>query len=801
MQSDTTTPSPSQFECGIDGMDCPDCAAKLEKVASSLPGVNQVQVDFTSQRLRATTSSPAAAEALRASIRSLGYTPLDTPGEDVTTELRIPELDCAEEEQLVEKALEGLPGVRYYRIHLVEGRVVIRHDPRRLTLPQILQRLRGFGLHPRATDTTTGAPDRTRRLATWGTAIAGLCTVLGLLLPFTGGHPLIAKGLLGLAIAIGGWPVARKGLAAARHGALDMNVLMVVAVTGALFIDAWGEAAMVVFLFALAQELERRSMDRARNAVRALMELAPPTARVLRDGRELELPVEQVAVGELFRLRPGDKVPLDGEVVEGHSTLDQAPITGESIPVEKGPGDILYAGSINQQGSMDARVTRPAGESTLARIRRLVEQAQEARAPAQAFVERFARRYTPAVILLALLVATLPPLLLGEPFATWFYRALVLLVIACPCALVISTPVAVVSGLARGARAGVLIKGGVHLENAGRLTTLAFDKTGTLTEGLPRVEQIVPLGDATEEEVLRVAAALESRSEHPLARAVLEHARTVGIQPAPVTGFHALTGLGVEAEVEGRRCLLGNHRLIEEEGLCRPEIEAWLERWESEGRSVVMVASADRVLGLIGIADRIRPEAPAALEQLRRLGIRRLVMLTGDNLGTARAIAARLGIDRLQAELLPEDKVATVKSLAAEGDVGMVGDGVNDAPAMAAATTGIAMGAAGSDAALETADLVLMSDDLERLPFAIRLSRATLGTIRQNIAVALGLKALFLALAIGGWATLWMAVFADTGASVLVVLNSLRLLRLSDSDSGIAPDGKTGTPRVSPRPL
>ena len=788
----------TNIECELRGMDCPDCAAKVERVAASLPGVDQVRVDFTRQRLRASTSSPAAARALRDKVRSLGYDLVD-PAQPVTSELIIPEMDCSEEEQLVEKALGGLDGLLGLQIHVVTQKVILQHDPQMLPLERIVQRLAEFGLHARAVQ---GGQERRagwrRHIATWSTAAAGLFTALGLILPLVGGDPWLAKLFLGLAIAIGGWPVARKGIAAARHGALDMNVLMMVAVTGALFIDAWGEGAMVVFLFALAQELERRSMDRARRAVQALMELAPPTARVLRDGREIELPVEQVRLGDLFRLRPGDKVPLDGEVVDGHSAVDQAPITGESIPVEKAPGDTLYAGSINQQGSLDVRVTHLAGDTTLAQIGRLIEQAQSARAPAQAFVERFARYYTPAVIVIAVLVAAVPPLLLGLPFDTWFYRALVLLVIACPCALVISTPVAVVSGLARGARAGVLIKGGIHLENAGHLTTLAFDKTGTLTEGRPRVEQIEALADTPTERVLQVAATLESRSEHPLARAVMERAREQGIDPLPVDRFQSLTGLGVEATIDGEGYLLGNHRLFEERGLCSPEIESWLERWEQEGRTVVIVGSTTQVLGLIGIADQIRPEAPSALQQLRRLGVENLVMLTGDNRGTARAIAERLGIDQYRAELLPVDKVSAVQELVRQsGHVGMVGDGVNDAPAMASANIGIAMGAAGTDAALETADLVLMSDDLNRLPFAIRLSRATLGTIRQNIAVALGLKALFLVLAIGGWATLWMAVFADTGASVLVVLNSLRLLKM-ESRSRAAHDSRSATSSAEP---
>jgi len=591
----------------------------------------------------------------------------------------------------------------------------------------------------------------------------------------------IEKTLYVFAILSGGWFIARKGLAAVRHRTLDMNFLMTVAVVGAIFIDAWDEAAMVVFLFALAQVLEGRAMDRARHAVRALMDLAPPVARVLRDDEEVTIEVDQAQVGDVFRLRPGEKVPLDGEIIDGRSAINQAPITGESVPVDKAPGDTVYAGSINGQGSVDVRVTHRAADTTLAHIIHLIEEAQAARAPSQAFVDRFARIYTPAVLVLAVLIAALPALVFGQEFGVWFYRALVLLVIACPCALVISTPVAIVSGLARGARAGVLIKGGVHLENAGHLQALAFDKTGTLTEGAPRVQEVTSLNEISKEDLLQIAASLESRSEHPLARAIRDYARAAGVAPAPVEDFQALTGRGVQGKIDANLYMLGNHRLFEERGLCTPVMEAALGDKEREGQTVVIVGSENQALGFISIADSLRPEARGAIDKLRNLGVHHIVMLTGDNQGTAWAIAGRLGLDKTKAELLPADKVRVVQELVRKhGKVGMVGDGVNDAPAMAAATTGIAMGAVGTDAALETADVVLMSDDLTRLPFAVRLSRATLRAIRQNISLALAIKAVFIALAIPGLATLWMAVFADAGASLIVIANSLRLLRIHD---------------------
>ncbi|MEW5756461.1 MAG: heavy metal translocating P-type ATPase [Pseudomonadota bacterium] len=769
------------LQCRIEGMDCPDCAAKIEKVLGEIPGVAGARVDFAGETLTARLDSAETAARVRGAVRALGYG-ISEGGRRVTRVLTVEGMDCAEEKALVEKALQGLPGVERFEINLMSERLTLVHDDSRLPVSRVIAALGSVGLKAApfgAVREAGGFWHRHGRLAS--TVAAGALTGLGLLLHFLSAADLWEKTAYALAIASGGWFIARKGLAAVRHGALDMNFLMSVAVIGALFIDAWDEGAMVVFLFALAQVLEGRAMDRARHAVRALMELAPPVARVVREGRELSVGVGEVQVGEVIRLRPGEKAPLDGEIIDGRSAVNQAPITGESVPMDKAPGDAVYAGSINGQGSLDVRVTHKAADTTLAHIIHLIEEAQAARAPAQAFVDHFARVYTPAVLALAVLIALLPPLIFGQAFGDWFYRALVLLVIACPCALVISTPVAIVSGLARGARAGVLIKGGVHLENLGHLRALAIDKTGTLTQGRPRVRHVEAINATAEQDLLRIAVSLEARSEHPLAEAIRDHAQSNGVLAEPIDDFQSLTGRGVQGRIQGRDYLLGNHRLFEERGLCAPETEAVLDRHEAEGETVVMVGDAERTLGFIAIADAPRPEAKTSLARLRRLGIRHLVMLTGDNRRTAQVIADELGLDEVRAELLPQDKVQAVKDLVARyTKVGMVGDGVNDAPAMAAATSGIAMGAAGSDAALETADLVLMGDDLTRLPFAIRLSRATLRSIRQNIAVALGLKAIFLVLAIPGYATLWMAVFADMGASLLVIANSLRLLGMRD---------------------
>jgi Cd2+/Zn2+-exporting ATPase len=591
-------------------------------------------------------------------------------------------------------------------------------------------------------------------------------------------------------MASGGWLVARRAFYAVRALALDINVLMCLAVVGAAAIGDWLEGATVIFLFALANLLESRSMERARRSIKALMDLSPPVARVRRGQQELSLAVGEVRIDEVLAVRPGERIPLDGVVIEGSSAVDQSPITGESLPVEKGLGAEVFGGTINGRGYLEVRVTRPATDTTLARIIHAVEQAQSGKAPSQSFVDRFARYYTPAVVLAALLLAVLPPLVGGLAWGVWFYRALVFLVVACPCALVISTPVTIVSGLARATRDGVLIKGGVYLESLGSIPVFAFDKTGTLTVGRPEVSEVYGLNGFPAQEALRAAAAVDSRSEHPLAGAILEHARRKGVEPPEAREFQALPGRGASALIDGTRYYVGNHRLFEELGWCSPEVDACLEGLEAQGQTVVLVGGGDRLTGLVAVADQPRAEARGAIQGLKACGVRRTVMLTGDNLATARAIAERLGLDDFRAELLPEDKVSFVRELAARHkSAAMVGDGVNDAPALAAATVGIAMGAAGTDAALETADVALMADDLSRLPAVVRLSRRVASIIRQNIGLALLIKAVFLALTPFGLTSLWLAVLADMGASLLVIFNGLRALnRARTRERGASPE-------------
>ncbi|TFH02819.1 MAG: cadmium-translocating P-type ATPase [Calditrichales bacterium] len=565
----------------------------------------------------------------------------------------------------------------------------------------------------------------------------------------------------------------------ARNLRPGMNFLMSVAVIGAMIINEWVEAGVVVFLFALAQWLEARSMDKARRSINSLMEKSPRNARII-DGQEFkEVPVEQVQVGDRVGVRPGEKIPVDGIVLEGDSYVDQSAITGESVPVKKGIDDNVYAGTLNKNGYLAVRTERIAQQSTYAKIIHLVTEAQSKKAPNQAFIEKFSLYYTPVVMILAFCVAVFPPLIMGEPFVEWFYRALVMLVIACPCALVISTPVTIVSALTSAMEKGVLIKGGMFLENFAKMNLIAFDKTGTLTEGNLRVQEIISTGSMTDAEILRIAATLESRSEHPIAAAITTYAVENNIVLAQIDNFLALDGKGIKGTVAGRTFYAGNHKLFEEKGWCNEKMHRLLERVEDARHTAVLVGSADNgVVGIISVNDTIRQRSAETVTSLRRNGLKQVVMLTGDNHRTAESVAKTVGVDEFYSELLPQDKVSVIDNLKEKGyRVAMVGDGVNDAPSLAAADIGIAMGTGSSDAALDTADIVLMNNDLALLPYLHHLSQKSLHIIKQNISIALGLKFIFLALAIPGLATLWMAVFADMGASLMVIFNGMRTRR------------------------
>lgn len=595
----------------------------------------------------------------------------------------------------------------------------------------------------------------------------------------------------GVAAVLAARDPARHAWRSVQRHVLDINVLMVIAVVGAIGLGEWFEAAMVVWLFGISEWLEVRTLTRARHAIRDMMQSAPPEALVRRDGGVVTLPIGDVQVGDVVLVRPGDRVPVDGTVLHGESAVNQAPITGESWPADKVVGDAVYAGSINGMGALDVRVDRLATDSTLARIIHLVEEAQARRAPIQTFVDRFARRYTPAVVILAACIAVVPPTvasvealsLSAGGWGDWFYRALVLLVVSCPCALVISTPVAIVSALATAARAGVLIKGGAHLERLAAVRCVAFDKTGTLTEGRVAVTDVFGVGTTHADEVLTVAASLEARSEHPIGRAIVNRATAAGVPFAEGRSFRALPGLGAEATVASGVAVIGSHRFFESRELCTDDVHARMAQVEATGSTPVFVGRDGAALGVIGLADSLREGTQRVVRDLRAAGVDHVVLLTGDTRRSAEAIRAASGVDEVYADLMPDDKMSLVDLLRREhGVVAMVGDGVNDAPALASSDVGIAMGA-GTGVALETADVALVGDDLSRLPFVMRLSRATLRTIKVNVGIALGLKAAFVALTLAGMATLWLAILADTGASLLVVANSLRLLYSSNSST------------------
>lgn len=629
-------------------------------------------------------------------------------------------------------------------------------------------------------------PSDNGKWATSSLALSGLLVGAGLFFRWAELVPAVAQNaIFATAIAAGGWSLLPSAWQSLRRLRPDINLLVIIAAVGAAFIGEWAEAGAVVFLFGVAEWLESWADRRAQRAVEALLKIAPSVATVNRDGRFTEVPVAEVKIGETIAVKSAMSIPLDGEITSGESAVNQAPITGESVPVDKKPGDTVFAGTINGEGSLEIRVTKAEGDTTLARIIRLVKEAQEQKAPTQRFVDTFAHYYTPIVTVIALLVFLVPPLLFGGAWSEWLYRACVLLIIACPCALVISTPVSIVAGLTALARRGVLVKGGAHLESVAKLKVLAVDKTGTLTEGKPRVQSVEILGPTTETEVLRIAAAIDTHSAHPLAKAIVAHATARGVAFPRAENYQARSGRGAEGVIDGHAWFVGNHRFTHELGVCSGDIERRLAAIESRGLSVVVVGHrphdqcAGEVLGIIAVGDTVRPNAAAAITALHAAGIASVVMLSGDNQRTADSIAKQVGIDEARGDLLPDDKVAAVKALREKhGSVGMVGDGVNDAPAMATATIGIAMGGAGTDAAIETADITLMTDDLGKIAETIRLGRRTLGIIRFNITFALALKALFLGLTLSGHANLWLAILADTGATLIVVANALRLLRM-----------------------
>ncbi len=707
---------------------------------------------------------------------SLGNT---TPSGESLAVFRIPTMDCASEENEIRRALSSIPGVRGLYFQLAAR--VLHIDAPAEVLPQALDTIRRAGFDPQpvvSREQNVGHAPMPQGLGPLGVSLtlAIAAELLAFFAPETATYKAVGMALAAAAIWLAGFSTYRKGISALRQGRLNISALMTVAVTGAFLVGQWPEAAMVMALYAIAELIEARAVDRARNAIKSLLDLTPDTAEVQQpDGAWRIQAAAGVPLQAIVRVKPGARIPLDGTVTSGNSAVNQAPVTGESLPVDKAPGDLVFAGTINGTGVLEVRVTSAASNTTLARIIQAVERAQGNRAPTQQFVDKFAAVYTPAVFTLAVAVALLTPWLMGLGWIEALYKALVLLVIACPCALVIATPVTVVSGLASAARRGILIKGGVYLEGARAVRAIALDKTGTITEGKPRLVATKMLASSIPQaQVLRWAGDLAAHSEHPVSRAIAQGLQTSN---GRLEQFTALPGRGVQAHMDGQTLILGNHRLIEERGLCGPAIEAELAEQEAQGRTVALLAMDSQVLAIFAVADTIKESSREALADLHALGVRS-VMLTGDNPATAETIARQAGIDDARGNLLPEDKLAAVESLRSRfGATAMTGDGINDAPALARADIGIAMGAAGTDTAVEAADVIIMNDDLRRIPELIRLSRRTRSLLWQNIALALGIKLVFLLLAIFDNATMWMAVFADMGASLIVVFNGLRLLK------------------------
>jgi Cd2+/Zn2+-exporting ATPase len=818
-------------------MDCPSCAGKVENSVEKLDGIRRVDPRVTTGTLTVSyDGEQTSATAIAERVEKAGYTVEDTG--EVTSKFTVPEMDCPSCAGKIENALDRVEGITTYETQPTTGTVVVTYDSSRAGETDIVSAIERAGYE--VTDTTgdDSVPQGTteeresiwtspRALKTW---ISGGFVAIGLLFEFfltgqnigvariLGTELLVADVLFLVAVASGGQEILRNGYYSARNLNLDIDFLMSVAILGALVASlAFGEAlyfeaATLAFLFSIAELLERYSMDRARNSLRELMDLSPDEAVVKRDGQTEMVPVDEVAVGDVVVVKPGEKIPMDGTVVDGESAVNQAPITGESVPVDKTTGDEVYAGTINEEGYLEVEVTSEAGDNTLSRIVEMVEDAQSNKTEREQFVERFSAYYTPVVVAFAILTTVTSPYVLGTTWPTAVVYGLTLLVLACPCAFVISTPVSVVSGITSAAKNRVLIKGGNHLEAMGAVDVVAFDKTGTLTKGELTVTDVVPLNGNSEEDVLRCARGLEQRSEHPIGEAIVAEAGRAGVAEREIDDFESITGKGVRADLDGTPHFAGKPGLFEEldfdlshvhattdggvvtqtarqmcdRNNCLDLLEETVPELQAEGKTVVLVGTEDELEGIIAVADEIRPEAERTVARLKQLGISRTVMLTGDNERTARAIAEQVGVDEYQAELLPEEKVDAIESLVGEHEgVAMVGDGINDAPALATATVGVAMGAAGTDTALETADIALMGDDLSKLPYLYELANDANGVIRQNIWSSLAVKA-GLAVAVPfGYVPIWLAVLAgDAGMTTAVTGNAMRLSRITPERNG-----------------
>ncbi|MCP3028798.1 heavy metal translocating P-type ATPase [Halobacillus sp. A5] len=769
-------PDLNSIEYNISGMDCPSCAATIEKSLSKTKGVQSVQVNYGTGKMAVGAEDRSVHDQIPKQVRKLGFEAEPVRAANHKQTYTIEGMDCGSCAATIEKHLSRNPSIQEVRVNFSTGKMQVDHTTHQKEIVKEVERA-GFSASLEESSGQQKDQMSSKKNGMPTTTLSGVFLALGFIGSFTAVPEAFITAFYAAAMLIGGYKPARSSFYAIKSGSLDMNVLMVSAAIGAAIIGEWFEGATVVWLFALGNTLQNRSIERTRDSIRSLMNLTPSEANVKTGDQIIRKAVEEVKVEDVIIVKPGEKIPLDGEVLTGASSINQAPITGESLPVDKQQGDTVYAGTVNESGSLEIKVTKLVEDTTIAKIIHLVEEAQEKKAPTQAFVDRFASVYTPIVFVLALSVMVLPPLFGFGTWGEWVYKGLALLVVACPCALVISTPVAIVSAIGNAAKNGVLIKGGTFLEKAGSIQAIAFDKTGTLTEGKPKVAEVISLNQ-NREELISITRTIEEHSTHPIAQAITAYADERDISAREGIEFKAIAGKGAQATIDGVEYFAGNPKLFNELEVSLHEIEERIHSLQGNGNTLVVVGTRSEILGMIAVADTIRDITVQSIHALKEIGMKEMVMLTGDNEGTAKKIAGETSVDRYFAELLPEDKVTAVKKLQDEGKrVAMVGDGINDAPALATADLGIAMGGAGTDTAMETADIVLMADNLEKLPHTIRLSRRALHIIKQNIWFSLLTKLAALVLIFPGFLTLWMAVLSDTGAALIVILNSMRLLK------------------------
>lgn len=765
-------------EYRIYGMDCSSCAVTIEKGLNRLHDISEAKVNYNTGKLQIAGSQTLSSGKVENTVHKLGFKAESLSAVSGPKTYNVAGMDCGSCAQSIENHLNTVSGVKDVSVSFSTGKMKVSHDN---NVDEIIDEVSkiGFKAFP-VSNKGVDAGSSGNRNEYLAIVLPGMLIAGSFAGSFLGLPELASVIMYAIAMVISGYKPVKSAYYAVKSRSLDMNVLMSAAAIGAALIGEWFEGALVVWLFALGNTLQNRSIEQTRNSIRNLMDLAPSEAWIRIDTELVKKPVEEITVGQTIVVKPGDRIPLDGAIILGETSVNQAPITGESIPVDKTSGDEVYAGTINESGSFEMEVTKLVEDTTISNIIHLVEEAQEQKAPTQSFIDKFASIYTPIVFVLALAVIVLPPVFGFGAWGEWVYRGLALLVVACPCALVISTPVAIVSAIGNAAKNGTLIKGGTFLEKAGAIDAIAFDKTGTLTEGKPQVSDIVTF-TVSEYELISIARTLEDYSTHPIAKTVVKYAKEHDIDPKEGESFKNIAGKGVQATIDGEVYYAGNVKLFENLELSIEDIKSRINEIQKQGKTIVIIGTEHEISGIISVADTIRTAAVESLDRLKAGGVGQLVMLTGDNEGTAKMISDQTSANRYFAELMPEDKVDAIRKLQSEGHkVAMVGDGVNDAPALAMSDLGIAMGGAGTDTAMETADVVLMADNLEKLPYTMNLSKKALTIIKQNIWFSLIIKGIALILIVPGWLTLWMAVLSDTGAAIIVILNSLRLLKNKD---------------------